>query len=89
MAYMRIRCDYCGGTWEVYHRDNKHDDRARTCPHCDKRIDYEIWDRNVVPAFKAVEDVNTKLYESQVNYHIPLFQIEFIPDIIFADRWRD
>ena len=89
MSFMRIRCDYCGGAWEVYHRDNWHDDKARTCPHCSQRIDYQIWDKQVLPTFGAVEDVNAELYKEHTGYHTPLFQIEFIPDIIFADRWRN
>lgn len=89
MAYMRIRCDYCGGAWEVYHRDNWNDKKARTCPHCQQAIDGQLWERQVLPAFGSVEDANSELYKGHVGYHSPLFQIDFIADTIFADRWRD
>ena len=36
MGYMRIKCHYCGGTWEVYGRSVTNGDYARTCPHCFK-----------------------------------------------------
>lgn len=32
MAYLRIHCNTCGGTWEIYHRGNWNDDKARQCP---------------------------------------------------------
>ncbi len=89
MAYMRIRCDYCGGKWEIYHRDNLTDKRARTCPHCGSSIDGQLWERKVVPTYKAVEETNAALFKDHADYHSPLFQIDFIPDAIFADRWRD
>ena len=89
MSYMRIQCDYCGGRWEVYHRDDWHDDRARTCPHCYQKIDRQLWDRQVLPAFGAVEDLNKELYKEHAGYHHPLFQIGFYPDTIFENRWRE
>ena len=49
MAYIKIHCDYCGGTWDVYKRDIKND-RARQCPHCFQEIDRQSWARDVLPA---------------------------------------
>lgn len=88
MSYMRIQCDYCGGKWEIYHRDNWKDTKARTCPHCQRSIDERTWERQVLPTFNMVEDTNAELYKDHVGYHTPLFQIEFVPDIIFANRRR-
>ena len=42
--FMKIYCDNCGGFWEVYGRDNWHDDKARQCPHCYAKIDKELWE---------------------------------------------
>ena len=33
MAYLKIYCDYCGQTWEVYQR-SMNEEHSRECPHC-------------------------------------------------------
>ena len=42
MAYLKIYCDYCGQTWEVYRR-SMNDEHSRECPHCGSRIDDQTW----------------------------------------------
>ena len=86
MAFMRIHCDVCGGTWEIYHRDDWHDDKARQCPHCFSKIDRQVWEKEVLPAFGAVQDANTELHREHTGYHKPLFAIDFIADHLYQNR---
>ena len=86
--YMRIRCDYCGGKWEIYGHGHR-DDGARRCPHCGAKIPRELWEQHVLPAYDAAASANDALYQDHVYNHSPLFQIDFIPDNIFAKRWKE
>jgi len=86
MAYLRIHCDYCGGTWEIYHRDNWKDDKARQCPHCQSKIDAQTWQNQILPAFGAAHDANAELFKDHVGYHRPLFTFDVIADHIFTRR---
>ena len=86
MAYLRIHCDVCGGTWEVYDRDNWKDDKARQCPHCFAKIDRPLWERQVLPAFGAVHDANAELYKDHTGFHAPLFTFDVIADHLYQNR---
>ena len=80
MAFIRIHCDNCGGSWEIYHRDNWNKDEARQCPHCYEEIDRQIWKKEIIPAFAAVEDANGELYKDSTGCRRPLFTVDFIAD---------
>ena len=86
MAYLRIHCDVCGGTWEVYHRDNWKDDKARQCPHCFAKIDRSVWEKEVLPAFGAVNHANAELLKEHTGYHRPLFTFDVIADHLYQNR---
>lgn len=84
MAYLRIHCDVCGGTWEIYDRD-RGNDKARQCPHCFSEIDAQTWARQIVPAFCMVSDANRELYKDSTGQHTPLFTFDVIADHIYTD----
>lgn len=86
MAFLRIHCDVCGGTWEVYHRDNWNDDKARQCPHCFSKIDRQTWQKEVLPAFGAVHDANAELFKEHTGRPAPLFTFDVIADHLYANR---
>jgi len=86
MAYLKIHCDVCGGTWEIYHRDNWKDDKARQCPHCMSAIDRQTWHRFVLPALGAVKDANEELYKIHAGYHAPLFSFDVVADHLYQNR---
>ena len=79
-AYMRIHCAKCGGTWEIYQRDDWKGDRARECPHCYTAIDRQIWADEVLPAFGAASDANAELFKHHTGYNSPLFTVDFMAD---------
>ena len=82
MAYMRVHCGYCGGTWEVYRR-TVNDEAARVCPHCESKIDGQTWERSVKPAFAAVHGANAELYKDHAHFNNPLFYFDVEADHIF------
>lgn len=84
MGYIKIHCHYCGGTWEVY-KKLLDVDAARACPHCFKSIDSQTWKRQVVPAFHALDDANRELFKDTTGYRVPLFEVDYIADTIFAN----
>lgn len=89
MGYLRIHCDYCGGTWDVYGHSNFHDRAARTCPHCQQRIDGQTWERQIVPAFGGMMDANRELMKDHSGYHSPLFTVDYIADHYFPNDARE
>lgn len=78
--YMRIYCDNCGGTWEVYQRDTWDDDKVRTCPHCFAEIDRQTWRNNILPAFGMTTDANAELFKDSVGYRKVRFFVDFVAD---------
>lgn len=84
--YMRIHCDTCGGTWEVYQRDNWKDDKARACPHCFAEIDRQTWNDYVLPAFGLTADANAELFKDSTGYHKPRFSVDFVADHLYQNR---
>ena len=85
MAYMRLYCDVCGGSWEIYHRDIKND-KARQCPHCCSKINKQTWERHVLPAFVLVHDANLELFKDHATSHGPLFTYDVIADHIYENK---
>lgn len=82
MVYLRIHCATCGGVWEVYHRDNWNNDKARQCPHCFAEIDRQTWEKDVLSAFGAVHDANAELYKDHTGYDKPLFSVDVMANPI-------
>lgn len=78
MGYLKIKCHKCGGSWEAYHYNYK-DDHLRMCPHCFQEIDRQTWNRQVVPAYGALEDANRELYKDHTGYTgAGLFTVEYL-----------
>lgn len=84
MGYLKIHCHYCGGTWEVY-KKLLGVEAARACPHCFKSVDGQTWEKQIIPAFHALDDANRELYKDSTGYHVPLFEVDYIADTIFAN----
>lgn len=61
MVYMEVRCHRCGVSWKVGIADDYHRDGARTCPRCGRAIDWQTWERQVLPALGTVQDANFEL----------------------------
>ncbi len=79
MAYLKIHCDYCGQSWEVYERAVK-DEHSRMCPHCGSEIDSQTWKRQIVPALAQAADANRELIKDHTGYHAPVFSFDVIAD---------
>lgn len=86
MVFIRIHCETCGGTWEVYDRDNWKNDRARECPHCFNKIDRQTWERQILPAFGAARDAQAELVNDHTGNHRPLFTVDFVANALYKNR---
>ena len=86
MGYMRIKCHYCGGTWEVYGRSVTNGDYARTCL---KAIEKQTWDKQIIPAFYALDDANRELVKDSSGYHAPLFEVSYEADSVFRNGYEN
>ena len=84
MAFLRIHCAFCGGVWEVYHKQRELD-QARSCPHCDARIDGATWREQVLPAYNTMRGANGALLDDHVSYHCPRFEVDYINDGTFQN----
>jgi len=79
MSYMKIRCDNCGESWEVYEWGIKNE-FARYCPHCLSAIDEQTWKNQILPAFGSVGDANRELIKDYEGYNTPLFAVDMLSD---------
>lgn len=77
MGYLRIKCRNCGGAWEVYAQTIN---AGRACPHCFKEIEQQSWERQIIPAFHALDDANRELAKDHTGYHVPLFEVSYKAD---------
>lgn len=84
MGFLRIHCDYCGGTWDVYGHSNFSDKSARTCPHCKQKMDETTWAK-ILPAYGAMAAFNKRLAFSHVEQRAPLFTVDYIEDYIYTN----
>lgn len=80
MGYLRIHCARCRRRWDIYSRDNWNGATSHQCPHCGAAMDRQTWERQILPAFGAIEDANKEIYKDHVGYKIPMFRIDFIAD---------
>lgn len=78
MVFMKLRCYSCGYRWIISFTDNWKSDQARTCPNCEKQIDRQTWDRQILPALGAASDANNELYKDATGTGQPLFSVSFI-----------
>lgn len=84
MGFLKIHCHYCGGGWEVY-KKLLGVDAARQCPHCFQSIDGQTWEKQVVPAFHALDDANREIYKDSTGNRVPLFEVDYLADTIFEN----
>ena len=84
MGMLKISCSYCGGSWEVYHRDI-HYKHAASCPHCNHKIERQTWEKAILPAFGAMEDASRELLKDVSGYGTTLFTISYTSDVIFEN----
>lgn len=89
MGKLLIHCDGCGSDWNVYHRGDWKDPKARTCPVCEKSIDPGTWDRQVLRAFGEMEDANLELAKDHSQSYGTLFTVGYIPDVVFPNKDDD
>ena len=86
--YLKVYCDYCGQTWEVYPRGESPvvliNSKQNHCPHCGAaKIDRETWEELVFVLMKT-KRINEKLAADHVNKHNALFAVSFIADHLFT-----
>lgn len=79
MGRLRIRCGKCGNSWEIYHRDNWKDWRARTCPVCGESVDKQSWE-GVLRGFHELEDANLELIKDHSQANMTMFAVDYIAD---------
>lgn len=89
MGFLRIYCGSCRQTWDIYSRDDYHDWKAMTCPHCFEQIDPGLWEKQILPAFGAMEDANRELRKEQEQYGGKPFSISYHPGNLAKDDLRD
>jgi hypothetical protein len=85
MGFLRIHCDYCGGTWDVYNNNSARDKTARTCPHCQQKVNGFTWEKQILPAFTAMAACNKRLMLNHADQHTPLFTVDYVEDIVFPN----
>ena len=84
MGMLKIKCGYCGGNWTVFHRDI-HYKHAPTCPHCNHKIDGQTWERQIIPAFSAMDDASRELLKDASGYGTTLFTIAYESDAVYEN----
>lgn len=77
MGFIRVHCGYCSDTWDVYDRD-KTNPLANQCPHCFKEIDRQTWEKQIIPAWAAMDYAGRELFKDHTGFGVPLFHIDCI-----------
>jgi len=80
--FMRVYCRRCGGSFELYSRDDVTSRKARTCPHCQERVSPETWGK-VVEAFDACRDACEALFSDSKSK--TRFTVDYIDDTIYKN----
>ena len=88
MGHLIVRCDNCGTRWNIYHRDIKNRN-AKTCPMCGESINQQTWEKELLPAFGAMEDANRELFKDHTGYHGTLFTVAYEPDVLYPNRDKE
>ena len=88
MGHLKLYCDGCGSSWDVYTRDDMGSKLIRTCPICGKSIDPGIWNRRIIQAFGMMERANRDLVTNHTQTHGTLFTVSYFPDVIYPNRDR-
>lgn len=86
MAYLKIRCQSCGGSWEVYRMTL---DRGNQCPHCGAKICRETWKDYVAPMLDMMNTAAVALRLDHCTYHRPLFTFTAVDDSLFHNAGGD
>ncbi len=82
MGMLRVRCEQCKGTWDVYGARDFTNDHNRVCPHCGHKVESMAWHTHVLPAFAAMMEANRELIRMHVE-HGPLFTVDYVEDCVF------
>ena len=90
--YILVWCQRCGGTFEIYSRDDVRSNKARTCPHCQERATGETWAK-VADAFDweyariASESDAARLIPEILKKSCPVFcDVRLTPGYSFAPK---
>lgn len=62
---------------------------ARTCPHCFKAIERQTWEKQIIPAFHALDDANREIVKDSSGYHTPLFEVSYEADSVFRNGYEN
>ena len=76
-GYIRLHCERCGTTWEVYGTTMQHED-ARKCPCCNAKVSQHAW-RLICDADDAVTAAQYALTAPDA----PRFMVDFIDRSIY------
>lgn len=76
MGFLKVCCDHCGASWEVYSHQMK-EERSNQCPHCFSEIDRQTWDGQIVPAFAALDDANREIVKDCLGYGTQMFRVDY------------
>lgn len=80
--FMRIWCQRCGGSYEVYDRDDVRCNKARTCPHCQEKVTAAVWEK-VVEAHDAYKLAELALASDDTSK--TRFTVDFMDDSIYKN----
>ena len=82
-GFIRIHCETCGTTWEIYGTTVYAED-ANRCPCCNARIAHSAW-RLIMEADDAVTHAQYALAEAD-EHNAPRFQVDFIDRSLYPNR---
>ena len=72
--YATVRCNNCGGRFNLYHRDMQNE-KPNSCPFCNTKMTEKQW-AGLVNAYNCLEDWNAQCKKSNVEHGAPAFAAE-------------
>ena len=72
--YATVRCNNCGGNFNLYHRDMQRENPS-SCPFCNTKMTEKQW-TSLVNAYNCLEDWNAQCKKSGEEHGDPAFAAE-------------
>lgn len=85
--FAKVRCDNCGGNFEIYHKQFVNQAPVAACPHCNTKMTEKQW-KNLINCYHTTLDWNAQCIKSHEDHGAPLFSVELHRHFVRRNKFR-